>query len=159
MECPLEAEFGQDHCVLHSKRIGKGTESNDKKALHAAFAKLGELGVIRIRDLYLVGANLSGVFLQLKNLQHSDLTGASFHNARLMKVGFDFSNLDGVDFESAILEKVDLRRASVRSACWYETIFDGVQIPNITKIGLDNPYERGDSRDPTLRSCPLAVSQ
>lgn len=147
-DCPLPAEFAHDHCILHTRRVGKGSDPTEKKALHAAFAKLGELGVIRIRDLYLVGADLSGIFLQLKNLQHSDLTGASFHNARFQKVGFDFSNLDQVDFESAILEKVDLRRASVHSARWYETIFDGVQIPNLAKIGLDNPYEQGELRDP-----------
>ena len=146
-ECVLEAEFGHDHCILHSRRINKGADPDEKKLLHGAFSKLGELGVIRIRDLYLVGADLSGIFLQLKNLQYSDLTGASFHNARFQKVGFDFSTLDNVDFESAILEKVDLRRADVHGARWYETIFDGVQIPALPKIGLDNPYEKGELQD------------
>ncbi len=92
-------------CVLHTVRDGKARDE-----LAPAFAALTAAGVIRVQHLHLVGADLGGINLELKNLQHSDLRGACLRNARLNKVGLDFSLLDDVDFESAILEKVDLRR-------------------------------------------------
>lgn len=147
-ECKLEAEFAHDHCVLHSRRVGKGRgKPDEKKLLVDAFRKLATLGVIRIRDLYLVGADLSGVMLSVKNLQHSDLSGVDFFNARFDRVGFDFSNLDGANFESVIFEKVDLRRASVLNARWGEAILDGVKIGSLSKVGLSNPYEKGEHKD------------
>ncbi len=137
-DCPLPPEAGSADCVLHSTREGKG-----RVELAAGFARLHEAGVIRVQRLSLRGADLSGISLHLKNLQYSDLTGATLHNARLEKVGFDFSVLDGVNFESAILEKVDLRRVEGLQRCrWYETIFDGVQVPSVERVGLATPYDR-----------------
>ncbi len=139
--CPVPPEDGSVDCVLHSQREGKGRDE-----VAAGFALLHEAGIIRVQHLCLRGADLSGINLQLKNLQHSDLTGASLHNARLEKVGFDFSDLDGVNFESAILEKVDLRRVQGLRRCrWYETIFDGVQVPSVERVGLQTPYDQDQS--------------
>ena len=139
--CPLAAESNSSAdaqlCVLHAPRDGKG-----RAELVAGFAALHEFGVIRVQNLQLRGADLSGMTLTLKNLQHSDLTGANLHNARLEKVGFDFSRLDGANFEGAILEKVDLRRVQSMHRCfWFETIFDGVQVPAIEHVGLETPYD------------------
>ncbi len=139
--CPLSAEDGSAGaaCVLHEPREGK-----TRAELLPAFTALTQAGVIRVRDLKLRGADLSGIFLELKNLQYSDLTGANLNNARMTKVGFDFSVLDGATFENAILEKVDLRRVhSMRRCGWYETIFDGVQVPASEHVGLETPYDRG----------------
>lgn len=142
-DCPLPSEAGADLCILHNPRDGK-----ECGPLLAAFQTLDEAGIIRIRDLYLVDADLSGINLHLKNLQYSDLTGASLQNARLNKVGFDFSKLDGINFESAILEKCDLRRAtSARDIKWFEVILDGVQIPNFSHVGLHTTYEDGENED------------
>lgn len=144
-DCVLKAEENADLCVLHSPRTGK-----ERAPLIEAFRQLDEAGVIRVRDLYLVDADLSGINLHLKNLQYSDLTGASLHNARLNKVGFDFSTLDQVNFEGAILEKCDLRRAtSARDVRWFEVIFDGVQIPSFSHVGLHCVYEDGPFKDLT----------
>lgn len=143
-DCPLLAEENADLCVLHNPRRGK-----ERGPLLAAFKQLQELGVIRIRDLYLVDADMSGINLHLKNLQYSDLTGASLQNARLNKVGFDFSKLDEVNFESAILEKCDLRRAtSARNIKWFEVILDSVQIPSFSHVGLHSAYDDGEDADP-----------
>ncbi len=137
--CVLPAQAGRDDCVLHEPRRGK-----TRTELLAAFRLLDEANVIRIRDLDLRDADLSGIFLGLKNLQHSDLSGANFDNARMTKVGFDFSTLDGAHFENAILEKVDLRRVvSMRRCHWYEAIFDGVQVPAMERVGLATPYDSG----------------
>ncbi len=142
-KCPLPAEDHADLCVLHTPRDGKKRDE-----LLEAFAQIDKAGVIRIRDLYLVDADLSGINLHLKNLQFSNLTGASLQNARLNKVGFDFSKLDEVNFESAILEKCDLRRAtSARDIKWFEVIFDGVQIPSFSHVGLHTIYEEGEEAD------------
>ncbi len=142
-DCPLAAEAHADLCILHNPRDGK-----EHEALIDAFRKIDEAGIIRIRDLYLVDADLSGINLNLKNLQYSDLTGASLQNARLNKVGFDFSNLDEVNFESAILEKCDLRRAtSARDIKWFEVILDSVQIPTFSHVGLHSVYEDGEESD------------
>ena len=147
-DCKLEAEFGHDHCILHSRRVGKGVnDPEEKKRLLAAFRKLATLGVIRVRDLYLVGADLSGIMLSVKNLQHSDLTGVNFYNARFDRVGFDFSTLDDANLESVIFDRVDLRRASVLNARWAEAICDGVKIGSISKVGVANPYEKGQHKD------------
>jgi hypothetical protein len=136
-DCPLPAEPDFPSCVLHSRRENKAASD-----LLPAFAALHAAGIIRVKHLYLVGADLTGVSLTLKNLQHSDLRGATLRNARLVKVGFDFSTLDGADFESAILEKVDLRRVvSMRCCRWYETIFDGVKVPGIEHVGVETPYD------------------
>ncbi|GEM_PF-3534877 len=147
-ECKLEAEFGHDLCILHTRRVSKGVGNEvEKAALHDAFRKLASLGVIRIRDLFLVGADLSGLMLSVKNLQHSDLTGVNFYNARFDRVGFDFSTLDKANFESAIFDKVDLRRATVVNARWAEAILDGVKIGSLRRVGLSNPYESGQHKD------------
>jgi hypothetical protein len=144
-KCPLPAEEHADLCVLHIPRDGK-----NRQELKEALAKIDEAGIIRIRDLYLVDADLTGINLYLKNLQYSDLTGASLQNARLRKVGFDFSKLDEVNFESAILEKCDLRRAtSARDIKWFEVILDGVQIPSFSHVGLHTVYEDGEDADLT----------
>lgn len=146
--CPLDAETGSESCVLHVRREGK-----TKDEVLPAFRALHTAGTIRIANLYLVGADLTGVSLTLKNLQHSELSGACLKNARLEKVGFDFSSLDGVDFEGAILEKVDLRRVKALHRCrWYETIFDGVQIPGIEHVGLATPYDDGAPTANPLRA-------
>ncbi len=148
--CPLQAEVHSAAesglCVLHAPREGK-----TRQEVVPALAALHEAGVIRVQNLQLRGADLSGVTLTLKNLQHSDLSGANLHNARLEKVGFDFSRLDGANFEGAILEKVDLRRVSSMHRCsWFETIFDGVQVPAIEHVGLETPYDKdGVNPDPT----------
>jgi len=142
-DCPLRAEEDADLCVLHVQRDGKQREE-----LVQAFRAIDEAGIIRVHALYLVNADLSGINLHLKNLQYSNLTGASLQNARLNKVGFDFSKLDGVNFESAILEKCDLRKAtSARDIRWFEVILDGVQIPNFSHVGLHTIYEDGEFRD------------
>ena len=87
-DCVLAPEDHGDLCILHSPRNNK-----ENAPLLAAFQNLEDKGIIRVRDLYLVDANLDGISLRQKNLQHSDLTGASMRNARFNKVGFDFSGM------------------------------------------------------------------
>jgi hypothetical protein len=81
--------------------------------------------------------------LTLKNFQYGDLTGASFADSRLYKVGFDFATLDGANFENAILERVDLRQAkSAHDVAWHNVILDGVTLPPIDVIGRRCVYDR-----------------
>ncbi len=141
--CALQSTVDGDLCVLHVRREGKGRED-----LVAAIEELDALGVVRVYGVDLRGANLSGLVLYKKNFQGSDLSGADLSNARLEKVGFDESTLEGVDFEGAILQRVDLRRTtSLRGIRWYETILDGVRVPEIRPDELECCYAQGPERD------------
>jgi len=142
-DCVLAPEDHGDLCILHSPRNNK-----ENAPLLAAFQNLEDKGIIRVRDLYLVDANLDGISLRQKNLQHSDLTGASMRNGRFNKVGFDFSVMNRVNFEKAILEKVDLRRTKgLFDIRWHEVIFDGVQLPHMDFVGAKSCYENDDPPD------------
>lgn len=136
--CFLEAEPGATHCVLHVQRDGK-----TKAEVVAALNQYTARDLKKIQHAYLRHADLSGLYLTLKNFQYSDLTGANFGDARLYKVGFDFATLDGANFENAILERVDFRQArSAQDVAWHNVILDGVTLPLVEVIGRRCIYDR-----------------
>lgn len=136
--CFLDAEPGEAFCILHVQRDGK-----KKSDVAAALDRYTARDIKKIRHAYLRNADLSGLYLTLKNFQYGDLTGASFADSRLYKVGFDFATLDEANFENAILERVDIRQArSARDVAWHNVILDGVTLPSLNVIGRRCVYDR-----------------
>ena len=124
--CPLKSLRGEDYCIVHLPKDNKS-----KKEVQDCLEAYARQGEKRIQNGYFRGADFSGLIITQRNFVHSDLTGAIFHNARLLKVGFDFSIIDDVDFENIILERVDLRRIkSAQRIRLYQTIFDSVLLPD-----------------------------
>lgn len=136
--CFLPTEPGEPLCILHVQRDGKS-----KVEVTAALNQYAARDIKKIQHAYLRKADLSGLYLTLKNFQYGDLTGASFADARLYKVGFDFATLDEANFENAILERVDLRQAqSAHDVAWHNVILDGVTLPPLDVIGRRCVYDR-----------------
>ncbi len=123
-------------------------DNKSKKEVQDCLEAYARQGEKRIQNGYFRGADFSGLIITHRNFVHSDLTGANFHNARLLKVGFDFSIIDDVDFENIILERVDLRRIkSAQRIRLYQTIFDSVLLPDATKFGNECVYSRQNPPD------------
>jgi hypothetical protein len=140
--CPLVTEPDSEHCVFHLVKEGKSRED-----ILRGLQGYEAVGYKQIRHAYLKGADFSGLYLNNKNFQHTNLSDANFQNARLFKVGFDFSNLDNANFENIILERVDLRRIETgKDITFFQTIFDGVLLPPIDKIGRRCIYDKGENR-------------
>ena len=141
--CPLKSQRGKEYCLVHERKDNKSKE--EVQSCLESYARQGEK---RIQNAYFKGADFSGLIITQRNFVNSDLTGANFHNARLLKVGFDFSILDNVDFENIILERVDLRRVkSAKGIRLFETIFDGVLLPNESKFGKKCVYSNQSTPD------------
>jgi len=143
-ECSLKALGSSEHCALHEIR-----EHKTRGEIEEALLEFAEKPTRRIKHVYLVNANLTGIHIQHCNFQYANIHGCIFQDARFYKVGFDFSDLSSCNFQNTILESCDFRQVeNLQNVDWYHAIFNGVRFPIINKLGYRCIYDRDNKYDP-----------